>query len=278
MDINLENINRALQKVLEEIGFLNSEEMLRAAQISPSKCRDNLNIKLTDSTSSLPPIVFKLIAESTPDGNEIRIFRAITTQAFQAKLGSKKTKTVKNEYSSFRGIPTRETMTKDMLNSMDHTKNQQDLSDNLLLRKQLNSLGFDADMLFSKAVGVGKFLEANGLTVLHEELRLRGAVQNYPKHVGFILRVRRLPTQQHQLDSVEAHVTPGRPYADSAMPQIEYQQSEGKFPTKLEIIKALGKETPLAFTARTQARQVDRLIKEAKNKAPKNFISHYALK
>jgi len=265
-----EFIRQGLEESLLKLGFDNTNEILQTMMKEPSTLNPGFyTLSYSDLSPNPDGVVFTFNSEYKPNGEKYKIDKATATKTYRPNFYSKKTKSIQREYVYLDRIPTKEGMTRDILDVIKQEQGRKELSENVTLRKELTLMKFNYDKLVSSS-----FQTRNGVTILFEGLPLLGTTSRYPKQVNFFFFLKEHPNKKLQLESVETSVTMGRMTDDSPHPAITYRKGNEKIPTKLEMIKNLSKETSLEFT-HTRDREVDRLIKQAKNSSPKKFLSHY---
>jgi len=269
------SVNReTIEQDLRKLGFPNIQEIFQTATFeSDSDHRQMVAISMLDPSTNPNEINFRFMAATGMDGQDFRIHQVTATKEFRSHIHSKNSKTIEQAYAIFSGIPTKEQITHEMLLQIRHERNRQNLFENNVLRRQLTKMGFNYNRLVAGAYEIStNAAELKGVTIAHEELPILGNRPHYPKQVTFVLHLRKPARQQHHLESIYTSIYKGRPNDGSSNPQITYNEAQGKFPTKLEMIENLSKLMPRQYASLSNAEQLLHLINDSAEKKTMNIF------
>ncbi|GGB26137.1 hypothetical protein [Puia dinghuensis] len=270
----------SVEESLRELGFSNASEIFETAKFEKDPVYDNHSqISLFDPSSNPNDISFHFIARPRIDDEGYSIQQVTASKEFRPHIHSMNTKTIEQSYAIFSGIPPKEYITHEMLLQMRHERNRQELSENKDLRKQLTKMGFDYDKLLAGTYEINTDAPAfKGVTIVHEELPILGDRPQNPKNISFVLHFRKLPKQLHHLDAIYTTVNRGRSAEGMSNPHIEYHHSNGKFPTKWEMIENLSKIMPQQYSTLSNAQQLLHLVNVTAQEKPMNVMRRFQLK
>jgi hypothetical protein len=277
---NLDKIITSVEDSLKMHGFQNVQEIIQTANFEEDPVYDeSFQIFLSDPSLNSNEINFRFIARPRVDDEGYSIQQITAAKEFRPNVLSKRIKTIQQSYNIFPGIPNKEQIIHEMLLQIRHERNRQDLAENNILRKQLTKMGFNYDQLVASSFEIiSKTPKFKGVTIIHEELPILGDRPENPGHVSFVLRLRKSPKLSHQLESIYTSVNNGLFKDGASNPELEYEQSQGNFPTRFEMTENLSKLLSTQFSKISNAQQLFHLIKEASKKKPKNILGRFQLK